>query len=478
MSRAFKINRDVLEMEYAVRGPIPQRAAELARQGFSTIPCNIGNPQALGQSPISYYRQVLSLVEEPARIARERQLAAALAAQPALSHLIGDAIVASDIVDIAESIVDRLGTGLGAYTESAGFAFIREAVAEFIDRRDEIDTTTGVGSDASSIFLTNGASEGAKYIIEMLTSGRSDGVMIPIPQYPLYSAAIRKCGGVQVNYYPDEDAGWSLDREMIETPLHRARAQGVDVKAIVVINPANPTGAILDERCVRDVIDVAEANGLAIIADEVYQDNLYGHDWVSFAKVLGDRDVPLFSLHSVSKGFYGECGHRGGYLEVRNPPPIEDDERTFMEVLLKQASVSLCSNTVGQVLTYLMVRPPDAGTASRARFDAERDQVLRDLYDKATMIREAFTQMDGVECFGRIGAMYLFPRLGRLPAGTTDFDYCMSLLEQTGLCTINGSGFGQEPGTQHLRIAFLPPKPMLEEMLPRWIEFHNKYVRG
>jgi aspartate/methionine/tyrosine aminotransferase len=85
--------------------------------------------------------------------------------------------------------------------------------------------------------------------------------------------------------------------------------------------------------------------------------------------------------------------------------------------------------------------------------------------------------MDGVECFGRTGAMYLFPRLA-LPASKTDFDYCMSLLEETGLCTVNGSGFGQREGTHHLRIAFLPPTELLEEVLPRWVEFHDAYVRG
>ena len=93
------------------------------------------------------------------------------------------------------------------------------------------------------------------------------------------------------------------------------------------------------------------------------------------------------------------------------------------------------------------------------------------------MVREAFKEMEGVECFGRIGALYLFPRLNRLPPGKTDFDYCMSLLEETGLCTVNGSGFGQREGTSHLRFAFLPPKKMLEEVLPRWIDFHGAYVR-
>ena len=149
-----------------------------------------------------------------------------------------------------------------------------------------------------------------------------------------------------------------------------------------------------------------------------------------------------------------------------------------MDVLLKQASVSLCSNTVGQVLTYLMVRPPDHGTDAYELFHSEREQILHDLYDKGAMIREAFKLMDGMDCFGRTGAMYLFPRLGTLPPGATDFEYCMSLLEATGLCTVNGSGFGQLPGTQHLRVAFLPPKEMLEEVLPEWVSFHNDYVRG
>jgi alanine transaminase len=302
--------------------------------------------------------------------------------------------------------------------------------------------------------------------------------MISTPQYPLYSATIKKCGGTQVNYYPDEDSGWSLDSSMLEDSLKKAQAEGVDVKAIVVINPANPTGAVQDERSLEDVIRFADTHGLIIIADEVYQENVYGAEFVSFARALGRRDVPLLSLHSISKGFYGECGHRGGYLEVRNPPPVRGTDKKLTEIMLKQASVSLCSNTAGQVLTYVMVSPPEMGSAPHALFLKQRQLILGDLYDKATMMREAFERMDGVKCFGRTGAMYLFPRLEKLPAATGDFDYCMNLLEKTGFCTVNGSGFGQKPGTHHLRVAFLPSREVLEEALPRWIEFHNNYVSG
>ncbi len=196
---------------------------------------------------------------------------------------------------------------------------------------------------------------------------------------------------------------------------------------------------------------------------------------MSFARVLGERDVPLFSLHSVSKGFYGECGHRGGYLEVRNPPRLRGVDVDLCAILYKQASVSLCPNVLGQALTYLMVDPPEKGSAPYDLFVAEREGILADLHAKATMIREAFREMRGVECFGRVGALYLFPRLA-LPPGKNDFDYCMALLEETGLCTVNGTGFGQREGTQHLRIAFLPPKELLQEVLPAWVAFHNTYV--
>jgi len=469
------VNRNLVEMEYAVRGPIPLRAAELRARGHRTIPCNIGNPQALGQPPLTYYRQVLGLLEEPGRIARERRLN-----QAAPTALGEEDLISEHVLAEAERILEGMETGMGAYTASQGPAFVREAVARYIDQRDGgPEGKPARATDPDRIFLTNGASEGAMYVLELLLSQPSDGVMIPIPQYPLYSAALRRCGATQVDYHPHEEQGWTLDRGVLEEAHAKAVADGVTVKAIVVINPGNPTGAILPEQSVREVIEFARDKGLVILADEVYQHNLYGAKWVSFARVLGDAtDVPLFSLHSTSKGYYGECGHRGGYLEIRNPPQIRDTPLSFLEVLYKRASVSLCPNTLGQALTYLMVNPPPAGSAPHARFVQERDAVLERLQQKAELIRAAFDQMDGVRCFGRIGAMYLFPRLDRLPPGTDDFQYCMALLEETGLVTVNGSGFGQRPGTHHLRIAFLPPREMLEEVLPAWIEFHNRYVGG
>ena len=460
MPNTVSLNRNLIDLEYAVRGPLAIRAAELVKQGRDIILCNLGNPQALGQKPITFYRQILSLLEYPEAIINERKK--------------GN-LISKDVLNYTEDFLANCKS-LGAYTESMGPLFIRDAVARFIDNRDDVTSSSGVVSDSNAIFLTDGASAGARNIIELLIADSKDGIMIPIPQYPLYSATIKRCSGVQVNYFPDEDNDWALNRDMLDESIKGAREKGVNVKAIVVINPGNPTGAILDEESINDVIKFAGENDIAIIADEVYQDNLYGAEFISFAKAVGDKDIPLFSLHSASKGFHGECGHRGGYLEVRNPPKIAGSDAHFNTILVKQASVSLCSNTVGQALLYMVVNPPQKGDDSFALFENEKRAVLDSQLEKATMIKGAFKEMDSVECFGRIGALYLFPRLNKLPDGKSDFDYCMALLEKTGLSTVNGGGFGQKKGTQHMRIAFIPPINLLQNVLPRWIEFHNQFV--
>jgi len=467
--KSVNVNRNIIDLEYAVRGPIPQRAAKLKQQGKKIIPCNIGNPQALGQKPITFYREVLSLLENPNIINREKYLS-----QNPISKFEN---ISNHAINVSEKLLANMETGLGAYTDSKGQYFIRESVAKFIDKRDNIDLSkSNLQSNPNNIFLTDGASEGAKGVLELLITDKNDGIMIPIPQYPLYSATLKRCGGTQVNYYPDEDNDWALNKEILDVSFKEGKANKIKVKAIVVINPGNPTGAILDKSSIMQVIEFAEENNLAIIADEVYQENLYGGEFISFAKAIGDKNIPLFSLHSVSKGYYGECGQRGGYLELRNPPSVSNSVLSFTELLFKVSSVNLCSNTIGQALVYLMVSPPQKGTDAFEVFTKEKETILDDLLAKATIIRKSFEEMDGMECFGKIGALYLFPRMNILPPNTTDYDYCMSLLEETGLCVVNGSGFGQKPNTHHLRIAFLPSKESLQGILSLWIDFHNKYV--
>ena len=473
MTHNIPVNQNLVDMEYAVRGPIPLRAMDLQKEGRTIYACNIGNPQALEQKPISFYRQVIALLES-SNIERERNLTKLAKNNSDLFKESSIRIISEDIIDYSEEFLHNCRTGMGAYTESKGPAFIREEIAAFIDSRDKND----IASDPDSIFLTDGASDAVRRILELLITGSNDGIMIPIPQYPLYSATIKRCGGVQVGYYPDEEKDWALTPDILEESYQKATSEGINVKSIVIINPGNPTGSILDKNSIDGIVNFVEKYDLSIIADEVYQENLYGGLFISMSRAIGSRDIPLFSLHSISKGFSGECGHRGGYMELRNMPIMNNTNVNLSELILKQASVSLCSNTVGQAIVYMMVKPPKMGSEAHDTYIEEKNTILSELEAKAALIKESFKQMEGMQCFGRTGAMYLFPRMNFLPNDITDFDYCMQLLEETGICTVNGGGFGQKNGTNHLRIAFLPPIDSITRFLPDWIRFHNRFIQS
>jgi aspartate/methionine/tyrosine aminotransferase len=139
--------------------------------------------------------------------------------------------------------------------------------------------------------------------------------------------------------------------------------------------------------------------------------------------------------------------------------------------------VALCSNTVGQVLTYLLVHPPVAGQPSHERYAREKKEILDALARKARIVGEGLDAVEGIACNEVAGAMYAFPRI-TLPPGITDFEYCLALLEETGICVVDGSGFGQAAGTWHLRTTILPPLDRIEEVVRRIAEFHVRFTKG
>jgi aspartate/methionine/tyrosine aminotransferase len=466
-----RLNRNLLDAEYAVRGPIVQRAQQLEAAGRKIIYCNIGNPQALRQKPLSYLRQGLSLLENPALL----DTPAALSLYP------------RDIVARVREILREHPPGTGAYSQSTGIPLIRRAVAEFIERRD------GIPASKDRIILTDGASKGAQGVLTALLRDPTCGVMIPIPQYPLYSATLTLYGGRQIGYYLDEQNSWQLNEQILKRSIDEAKSYGIHPVCIVVINPGNPTGAVLSLENVRMIAAFAARHGLSIIADEVYQENVYDPSvrFHSFARVLHEMrldTVSLFTLHSVSKGFLGECGHRGGYLEIRNVP--ED----VMEQFVKLQSISLCANLPGQFSTYFMVAPPQPGDESHAVYVAERDAVLASLRRKAEILDRGVNAIPGMHLDRPQGAMYAFVRFSLPPEEGVDASamapddrrayeagrdsaYCLRLLEETGICVVPGSGFGQQPGTLHFRTTFLPPEEEITAMVRDLRAFHESYVK-
>ncbi len=471
MLRRDSLNRRLLEAEYAVRGPIVIRAQQLENEGRKIIYCNIGNPQALKQKPLTYLRQILSLLEYPE-----------LLTSPQVGKL-----YPADVIRRVQSILERHPHGTGAYTQSAGISFIRQAVADFIHRRD------GIPTNKDYVILTDGASKGVQGALIALLKNPNDGIMIPMPQYPLYSASILLFGGRQIGYFLDEENHWQLNESVLNDSLNKAIRDGMNPVAIAVINPGNPTGAVLSHENIRMIIGFARRHRLSILADEVYQENVYaaGAKFYSFAKVMhemGEEDVSLFSFHSVSKGFWGECGHRGGYTEFRNIPT------DVLTELIKLQSISLCANTVGQIATLVMVAPPQPGEESYERYVRERDAVLQDLKTKAELLGREVNRIEGMTLEVPQGAMYAFVKfelpddpnvdLSKMDSAERlkyesqrDNDYCMALLEETGICVVPGSGFGQSSGTFHFRTTFLPPLEEIEAFVEKLKSFHERYVK-
>lgn len=347
------VNPLVRTAEYAVRGELVLRAMaheEALRSTSADLPfeklvyCNIGNPQSLQQAPVSFARQVLAMCDCP--------------------DLLDAGIFPADAVARARAYLAAVPSGTGAYTESQGIPIVRDEVAKFITERD------GYAADPSQIFITDGASPAVQRMLQMIIAGPEVGVMIPIPQYPLYSAAICMMGGRQVGYLLDESNEWDMNVDELKRALYASRAEGTAVKALAVINPGNPTGQCLSDETMRAVVELCAEEGMLLMADEVYQENLWrraDRPWTSFKKVVCDMEsegseaatrVQLASFHSVSKGFVGECGRRGGFVELHNI-----DEAVKAE-LYKLCSVSLCSNVPGQLMVGLMVNPPVEGDES------------------------------------------------------------------------------------------------------------------
>jgi alanine transaminase len=226
-------------------------------------------------------------------------------------------------------------------------------------------------------------------------------VLIPIPQYPLYTATLAVLDARVVPYYLEESQAWGTDLKGIRESYEKATAEGTDVKAIAVINPGNPTGASLSAADIKAVLEFAAEKKLVVMADEVYQTNVFIGEFISFKKALRDLqkeqpgkfdNLELASLHSVSKGMVGECGHRGGYFEL-----VGFDAAVAAEIY-KFISIQLCPPVMGQCIVELMVNPPQEGEPSYELYKKEYDGIFNGLKERAYALYEAFKQMEGVEC--------------------------------------------------------------------------------
>lgn len=477
-TRAYAVTLDnmnphVIALQYAVRGPIVARALEIEKELANgvkkpfneVIKCNIGDCHAMGQTPNTFLRQVIALCSYP--------------------ELLNDANFPEDAKNRAKRILDGCaGHSVGSYSNSCGIDVIRKDIAAYISERD------GIPSNSDDIFLSTGASDAIKSILALFNTGKDGngraGVMVPIPQYPLYSATNAEYNAYQINYYLNEAENWGMKMEELERALSEAKGK-CDPRAIVVINPGNPTGQVLTKQDIENVIRFAAKHHLFILADEVYQHNIYGNTpFNSFKKVLhgmgsGYSDtVELASFMSSSKGFMGECGFRGGYCELTNMNPDVKAQ------LYKMLSAKLCSSVLGQAMMDVVVNHPKQGEPSYDTFMAEKNKVLGDLKFKANLASETFNSLPGFKCNTVAGAMYAFPRFELPPKAIQEAEkrkqapdafYCFTLLEEAGICVVPGSGFGQLPGTLHFRMTILPTVEKLKLVMEKFKIFHASFLK-
>ncbi|KAL3267900.1 hypothetical protein HHI36_007039 [Cryptolaemus montrouzieri] len=461
------MHQGIRNMEDYFKLPIVLRAKELeeelrtgATKPFKKIiKAHSEDCHALGQKPITFLRQVLILVTYP--------------------ELMKDPRFPEDAKERARVILAGCNNGsIGSYSENSGIETIRRHCAEFIEHRD------GIHSDWQNITLSPGTSGGIRNILQLLAwklNGKDPGVMIPKPSFPLYDACLQELNMHSVPYFLNEKKNWGVDLKELNKSFDDSTST-CTLRAIIVNNPGNPTGHVFTLQNIQEIIKFAYNRSLIILADESQQGNVYdGSRFHSVKRVMIEMgppycDIELASFMSVSKGYIGESGVRGGYVEVVNMDP--DVYQMYVKSLV-------CPSSLGQAAVHCLVDAPKEGEASYRGFLMEKNEILLSFKEKAKLCSEIMNSINGITCNPVQGAVYAFPRI-TMPAKALnaakyenqlpDVFYTFQLLEKTGICVIPGSTFGQKPGTWYFRTTILPLEEEFGEMLKGFREFHTKFL--
>ncbi len=347
---------------------------------------------------------------------------------------------------LVEAVERALRDGHNSYGPSAGIPAARDAVAAECTRN-------GFPVGADRVFITAGTSEGIELALSAVVDSGGE-VLVPMPTYPLYTAVLAKLDAKAKYYRLDPSRGWMPDLDHLRSLVTPA------TRALVVIDPNNPTGAVYPTETRRALIDFAEAHGLLILADEVYGDLGFAGPLEPYGKL--DPDAPIISFSSLSKAYLAP-GWRTGWMAIGRSPRLDD----VVVAVRKLADGRLCSNVPMQ---YAIA---DALTGDRSHQIAFR----RELQARADLTVARLRAMPGVSVVAPTAAFYAMPRV-TLPPGRTDEHYVKALLHATGVLCVYGSGFGLPAEEGFLRIVFLAPLEELTEIYDLMAGFTAQYVQG
>ncbi|EDZ64721.1 aminotransferase, class I and II [beta proteobacterium KB13] len=390
---------------YDIRGPVLGHAKQMEEAGHKVIKMNIGNPAAFG-------------FEAPD--------------------------------EITQDVIRNMSQASG-YTESQGFFAPRKSIMHYAQEKQIKDV------DVDDIIIGNGVSE----LIVMAMQGlinNGDEVLIPMPDYPLWTAAVRLAGGKPVHYVCDEKQKWYPDLHDIKSKVTSK------TKAIVVINPNNPTGSLYPDEILMGIIQIARENNLIVMADEIYDKVLYdGNKHTSIASLADD--IVFLTFNGLSKN-YRACGYRAGWLILSGDKKNASD---YLEGLNMLASMRLCSNVPGQ----LAIQTALGGYQSINDLVATQGRLAR----QRDLAYELVSQIPGVSCVKPDAAMYLFPRLDpKKYKIDNDQELILKILIDTKVLLVQGSGFNW-CDNNHFRVVFLPDEDNLKVAFTRLNEFFTGIVK-
>jgi alanine-synthesizing transaminase len=347
---------------------------------------------------------------------------------------------------LIEAVTKALRDGHNGYVPSAGIAPAREAVAADYVKR-------GMPVSADRVVLTSGTSEGIELALSALANP-GDEVLVPTPTYPLYTAVLAKIDARAVYYPTRPENAWVPD------PADIRKLVTPKTRAIVLIDPNNPTGAVYPEPVRRELIDLADQAGIVIFADEVYGD--IGFDGP--VPLMGSLapDAPILSFSSLSKAYLAP-GWRGGWLVAGRSERLND----LVAAIKKMADGRLCSPG-----------PMQYAIEAAMTGDRSHQQVfIRALKIRADLTIDRLSAMPAMSCVAPHAAFYVMPKVA-LPAGKTDEDYVLALLNATGILCVHGSGFGLPADQGFFRIVFLAPPDELAAIYDDMAEFTAGYTKG
>jgi alanine-synthesizing transaminase len=390
-------------VRYDIRGPVLRRTRQLEAEGHQILKLNLGNPAAFG-----------------------------IYAPDAAIH------------DVVANIGDAQG-----YSDSRGIHPARLAVAQTYTHRG----VAGVGPD--DVFLGNGVSELIVMALQALLNG-GDEVLVPSPDYPLWTGAVSLCGGRPVHYRCDESVGWQPDLE------HLAAQITPRTRAMVIINPNNPTGAVYSRETLLGMLELARRHDLLVLSDEIYDQILYDGAVHEPAAALAP-DLMVLTLGGLSKT-YRLAGFRSGWLVISGPT---HDSGDYLEGLELLASMRLCPNVPAQYAIQTALGGDQSITdllLPGGRLREQRDHAWQKL-----------NEIPGVSCVKPMGALYLFPGLDpEVHKIADDEQMVIDLLESQHLLLTHGTGFNL-PTADHLRLVFLAAVDVLDDAINRFATFLETY---